>query len=110
MMSESTPAPDAPDEESDYEVDFTSEQATVVICKRCSKVFPPGTKLRLMHSKTQGGSDRFFCSNCYEYYRSKRTTVRRTTRTQGLGTSNNRKGMQKSYFCTSHFSPLLKSL
>jgi hypothetical protein len=75
----------ADDEESDYEAEFTSEQTgAVVICNRpgCSREFPPGTKLRLMHNK-HGGPDRFFCSNCFEHYRNKGTTVRRTTRTPG---------------------------
>lgn len=86
-MSESTP--NAPDKESEYEVDFTSEQASAMVtCKRCLKVFPSGTKLRLMHSKTPGGSDHFFCDNCFEQYRNKGTTIRRTTRTQGAGSSN----------------------
>lgn len=82
--------PDVPDEESDYEVEFTSEHANagVVICKRCSKEFPSGTKLRLMHSNTQGGSDRFFCSKCFDYYRNKKTTIRRMAQTQRPGTSN----------------------
>jgi hypothetical protein len=82
-MSTSANAPDAPDEESEYEADFTSEQASAMVtCKRCSRVFPSGTKLRLMQSKRHG-SDRFFCSECYEHYRSKETTTRRTP---GTGT------------------------
>jgi hypothetical protein len=90
----STPGPDldAPDEESDYDVEFTTEHANanVVICKRCSKKFPSGTKLKLMHSNIQGGSDRFFCSKCFDYYRNKNTTIRRMTQTQRplAGTSN----------------------
>ena len=104
---------DAPDgDESDYDVEFSSEQANnAVICKRCSKVFPSGTKLRLMHSKMHG-SDRFFCPKCFDYYRNKKTTIRRTPQTQGPGTSN--QGMHKSstqsHFAIPHFSLLLKQL
>ena len=76
--------PDAPDEESEYEVDFTSEQAgAVVICKRCDKEFPPGTKLRLLHSKNHG-FDRFVCNVCLKHYRNKDTTVRRPATNQGM--------------------------
>lgn len=91
----------APDEDSEaepeYEVDFTSDQArAIVTCQRCSKTFPPGTKLKMLHSKTPGGSDRFFCSVCFEYYRTKKTTVRRTTRTQQPG--NSKQGVYKSKY------------
>ena len=80
--------PHAPHDGLEYDIAFTNEQASaaMVICQRCSKAFPPGTKLRLMHSQTQG-SDRFFCSDCFEYYRNKKTTIRRTvarTPAQGM--------------------------
>lgn len=78
----------APDEDSDYFVDFTSEQANAaVICRKCYKEFPPGTKLGLLHSKTHG-SDRLFCPPCFEYYQNKVTTVRRS-----------KKGMHQSKTC-----------
>ena len=94
-MSTSANAPDVPDEESEYEADFTSEQASAMVtCKRCSRVFPSGTKLRLMHSKRHG-SDRFFCSECYEHYRSKETTTRRT-QAPGTQAPSSNQGMHKS--------------
>ena len=92
-------SPDAPDEDSEYEAEFTSEQANEVTCNRCSRLFPSGTKLRLMHSKKDRHSDRLFCPECFEYYRSKGTTVRRTP-----GTSN--QGMHNSWSdsCTMNIS------
>jgi hypothetical protein len=80
----STSNASAPDEDPEYEVEFTSEQAGAPVpCNKCHKTFPPGT-LKLLHSKMHGGSDRLFCSDCFEYYINKKTTIRRT---QGLGTS-----------------------
>lgn len=83
---------ETPDDESDYDADFTTEQAkAMVTCRRCSEAFPSGS-LRVMHSKISGGSDRFFCSKCFDYYRSKKTTIRRTPRTQDQGPSTSNKG------------------
>ena len=104
-MSTFANSPDAPDEESEseYAADFTSEQAsTVVTCKRCLTEYPAGTKLRLMHSKRHGGSDRFFCSKCFEHYRNKETTIRRPAPTRTPGTSN-RHGMHKLESSSTHF-------
>ncbi|KAH9476800.1 hypothetical protein JR316_0010715 [Psilocybe cubensis] len=60
----------------DYEAEFTSEQNMPVQCNRCKQQFAPGTRLQWMHNKHQGEGC-YLCGSCYEYYLSKKTTIRR---------------------------------
>ena len=68
---------------SEWATDFTSANPTAnPLCERdtCpTKVFPPGTQMHYMHSKDIKKAGRYLCSDCYEHYRQKITSIRRVT-------------------------------
>ena len=63
-----------------YSADFTSlnnEKALVCEREHCrTKNFPPGTEMHHLHNNEPGQPGRKVCTECYQYYRQKTTTIR----------------------------------
>jgi protein-arginine kinase activator protein McsA len=59
-----------------YAADFTSVNTAMEgTCENCGSV----TVLKHMHNKDRSKLGRDLCSNCYQYYRNKNGTVRRSS-------------------------------